>query len=47
MTPELNDSGATSRCDALEDIARADVAISSLLANEIFNLDSPDELNVR
>jgi hypothetical protein len=44
MTPELNDSGATSRCDALEDIARADVAISSLLANEIFNHLSRNEV---
>jgi hypothetical protein len=34
--PELKTSGATNRCDALEKISRADMTISSLLADQLF-----------
>lgn len=36
IAPELKTSGATDRCDALEDISRAEMAISSLLADQLF-----------
>jgi hypothetical protein len=43
IAPEIKVSGTTDRCKTLEDISHADVQISSLLADQLFEYLSRDE----